>query len=229
MEERGEGVLTGDVRRPPRAAAGIASQFRNHYTHTMRSAAAVFAIFSIALPAHAADWQPVERVKLYAISGATGAELYAAIGERGPLIGAVRAIAHTNWDLKWSRQYMPDGSACTLVSAKPFLTITTTLPKPAAALAGPAGRLWKVFSDGIAAHEKVHAAGIGAMVDEIITSTVGLRQENDPGCQAIRTEVLKRVTAANEAYKAKSRAFDQAEMSNGGNVQRLILGLVNGR
>jgi predicted secreted Zn-dependent protease len=189
----------------------------------------VFALAVLAVPAHAADWKPVERVKRYSISGATAPELYAAIGISGPLIGKVRTIALTEWDLKWRRDYRPDGTACVLKSAKPFLTITTTLPKPAANLLDPTARLWKAFIDGIAAHEKVHAADISAMTDGIIAATAGLTVQNDPHCKLIRAEVLKIVKAANEDYKARSRAFDQVEMAKGGNVQLLILGLVNGR
>jgi predicted secreted Zn-dependent protease len=189
-----------------------------------------FLVFSVlAFPAQAADWQPAERVKHYAVSGATGAELYFSIGENGPLTGSARAIALTSWDLKWRRDYQADGSACALKSVKPLLTITTALPKPAAGLRDPAARLWKAFIDGIAAHEKVHAADIRAMTEGIIAATAGLTVQNDPECKLIRGEVLKLVTAANEAYKAKSRAFDRAEMADGGNVQRLILALVNGR
>jgi predicted secreted Zn-dependent protease len=186
-------------------------------------------LFVLAVPAQAADWQPRERVKHYPISGATAPELYAAIGESGPLIGKVRTIALTEWELKWRRDYQPDGPACVLKSALPFLTITTTLPKPKSKLGDPAARLWKVFIDGIAAHEKVHAADIRAMTDRIIAATVGLTVENDPQCKLIRAEVLKIVKAANEAYKAKSRAFDRVEMAKGGNVQLLILGLINGQ
>lgn len=195
----------------------------------MRSDAVVFALAVLAFPAHAADWQPVELGKPYAISGSTGPELYASIGEKGPLIGQTRTIAVTTWELKWSRKYQPEGRACRLASAKPFLTVTYALPKPASKLADPAARLWKTFIDGIAAHEKVHAADIRAMVDGIIAATVGLTVPKDPDCKLIRAEVLKLVTAANEEYKAKSRAFDRVEMGEGGNVQRLILGLVNGR
>jgi predicted secreted Zn-dependent protease len=190
---------------------------------------AAFALAFLAVPAQAADWQPRELVKHYAISGATAPELYAAIGESGPLIGTTRTIALTSWELKWSRKYDAQGSACVLVSAKPFLTITTTLPKPKAKLGDPAARLWNAFIDGIEAHERVHAADISAMTDGIIAATVGLTVQNDPQCKLIRAEVLKLVTEANEAYKAKSRAFDRAEMAAGGNVHALILGLVNGR
>jgi predicted secreted Zn-dependent protease len=195
----------------------------------MRRAAFALTFLATVLPAQAADWQPIELVKHYSISGATGPELYAAIGISGPLIGNVRTIALTEWDLKWRRDYQADGLACVLKSAKPILTITTTLPKPAVNLRDPAARLWKVFIDGIAAHEKVHAADISAMTHGIIAATAGLTVQNDPQCKLIRAEVLKIVRAANEDYKDRSRAFDRAEMARGGNVQLLILGLVNGR
>jgi predicted secreted Zn-dependent protease len=190
-----------------------------------------FALFIVsASHANAADWQPQEVVKPYAISGATPIELYESIGASGPVIGeGRRTIAVTRWDLKWRRDYQPDGTACVLSSALPFLTITYALPKPKAKLPENVARLWKTFIDGIAVHEKVHGQDIIAMVDGIIAQTVGLRIENDPDCKLVRTEVLKRVEAANEAYKAKARAFDQVEMSKNGNVQRLILELVNGR
>ena len=195
----------------------------------MRPAAFALAFVGVVSPAQAAGWQPVERVKHYAVSGKTGAELYFSIGENGPLTGKARAIALTLWDLKWRRDYQAEGSACVLKSAIPFLTITYTLPKPKVKLDGAAARLWKTFIDGIAAHEKVHGADIAAMTDGIITATAGLRMENDPGCRLIRAEVLKRVEAANEDYKAKSRAFDREEMAKDGNIQQLILALVNGR
>lgn len=180
--------------------------------------------------APARDWQPQEVLKSYAISGATPIELYESIGANGPVIGeGRRTIAVTRWDLKWRRDYQPEGSACVLKSALPFLTITYALPKPKAKLADNVARMWKIFIDGVAVHEKVHGQDVIAMVDGILAETVGLRVENDPDCKVIRAEVLKLVEAANVAYKAKARAFDAVEMSKNGNVQRLILGLVNGR
>jgi predicted secreted Zn-dependent protease len=184
----------------------------------------------VVTPAAARAWQPQEVVKSYDISGTTPIELYESIGANGPVIGGERrTIAVTRWDLKWRRDYQPDGSACVLKSAIPFLTITYALPKPKAKLLENVSRLWKTFIDGIAAHEKVHGQDVIAMVNGIIAETVGLRIESDPACRRIRTEVLKRVESANESYKAKARAFDQVEMSKNGNVQKLILGLVNGR
>lgn len=190
----------------------------------------VILLFSfLATPAFAADWQPKEVVKSYAITGATPIQLYESIGENGPVIGAGRrTIAVTNWDLKWRRNYQPEGSACVLKSALPFLTITYSLPKPSAKLTGETAESWKKFSAGIAVHEKVHGKDIIAMTRQIIDNTVGLRIENDPDCKLIRAEVLKRVQTAADDYKAKARAFDTAEMSDGGAIHQLILALVNG-
>lgn len=177
----------------------------------------------------AAEWLPREQIKPYSISGTTGPELYQSIGENSPMIGQTRSIAMTNWVLKWGRNYRREGQACVLSSAKPFLTITYTLPKPAAKLSGAVAQNWQKFIDGITRHEKVHGSDIVAMVEEIIAETVGFRVENDPKCRTIRTEVLARVKAANERYKAKSRVFDGAEIRDGGAVQVLVLDLVNGR
>lgn len=179
-------------------------------------------------PAQAADWQPKAVTKTYGISGSTPIELYKSIGEAGPVIGGGRrVIALTEWALKWRRDYQPEGTACVVKSALPFLTITTTLPKPKAKLTGDVARRWQAFVAGITAHEAVHGSDIVAMTQQIIADTVGLRVEDDAACKAIRAEVLRRVQKAADDYKAKSRAFDQVEMGNGGNVQQLILGLVN--
>lgn len=195
----------------------------------MKYFVALIAYFAFNLSANSAEWRPREIIKPYGISGTNGPDLYQSIGEKGPLIGTVRTIAHTNWDIKWSRNYVSDGTACVLKSAKPFVTITYTLPEPSARLSGPLAGRWNAFSAGIHAHEKVHGADIVAMVNEILAATVGLRQENDVQCKLIRAQVLTLVKVANERYKAKSRAFDSQEMSAGGPVHNLILALVNGQ
>lgn len=184
----------------------------------------------MAMPAMAADFQTKEVVKTYAISGTTGIELYASIGERGPKVGAnaVRTVAHTVFDLKWSRKYERQGNACKLVSAKPFFTITYTLPKPASKLPPAVQKRWDAFIEGIAAHEKVHGAQMKEMVERILATTVGLTVENDPDCKKIRKEILAPLTAASQEQRQRSRDFDKSEMSAGGNVQKLVLALVNG-
>lgn len=190
--------------------------------------AAVATTLAASFSAHAADWQATEVVKNYAISGTTGPELYASIGEKGPTIGPTRTIAVTNYDLKWRRTYVPEGTSCRLVSAKPFLTITYTLPKPSSQLTASAERLWKSFIDGIRAHEKVHGDYIRQMTQAILDTTVGMVVENDPGCREIKERVKKPILDAGLAYKAKNSAFERVEMAKGGNVHQLILALVNG-
>lgn len=181
-------------------------------------------------PALAGDWTPVEREEAYAVSGTSGIELYESIGRNGPGAGKGTAIAHTTFDLKWSRDYrpQPDGS-CTLVAARPALTITYTLPKPSKRLSGTVATHWETFIAGIRAHEKVHGRQIVDMVERILATTVGVTVPDDPGCRKVREAIKTPLTAASQEQRRQSRAFDRTEMADGGAVHRLVLDLVNGR
>jgi predicted secreted Zn-dependent protease len=176
-----------------------------------------------------AEWKPAERIDTYAVSGKTGIELYESIGERGPTAGAGRAIAHTTFDLKWSRKYEPleDGS-CRLTSARPHLTIIYRLPKPASKLPADTQIRWDRFIKGIQAHERVHGEHILDMVRKIEAFSVGFTVREDPGCKKIRQELTKRLGELSQEQRARGREFDRVEMRDGGNVHQLILGLVNG-
>jgi predicted secreted Zn-dependent protease len=189
-------------------------------------AALITLAFSM-IGAAAADWTPVERIEPYAISGATGPELYASIGERGPQIGSGRrAVAFTDFKLTWTRDYREEGGACRLASAKPKLTITYRVPKPARALSGKVKGSWDTFAAGILAHEKVHGEMIVDMVRQIEAQTVGLTVADDRGCRKIRTEMTRILSGLSQAQRQKSRDFDRVEMSDGGPVHRLILALL---
>ncbi len=183
----------------------------------------------LCLPAHAAQWQANEQIKPYSISGKTSRELYRSIGKNGPRIGDGRkTIAHTTFDLKWRRNYKPRGNSCVLVSAKPFMTIIYTMPKPRLKLREPTASQWKHFYNGILIHEKVHGTYARELVERIIKTTVGLTVKNDRKCQKIRAEVLTRVKAAYGEYGARSGKFDRAEMTTGGNVRGLVNVLLRG-
>jgi predicted secreted Zn-dependent protease len=187
------------------------------------------AALSVAPFAALADWKPVEKEAPYAISGATGPDLYASIGERGPKAGIGRAIAFTDFKLTWSRDYQPqpDG-ACTLVSARPKLIVTYALPKPSQKLSEPVATNWKTFIDGVRKHELVHGEMIVAMVKEIEAFTVGLSVPDDPNCKKIRKRITERLAEISQTQRQKSRDFDRVELNEGGNVHQLILALVNG-
>ncbi|PSJ59806.1 DUF922 domain-containing Zn-dependent protease [Pseudaminobacter soli (ex Li et al. 2025)] len=187
------------------------------------------ACFASFLPVAHADWQAVEKVQTYVVSGKTGIELYRSIGERGPKAGLVRAIAHTNFTLTWSRKYepQPDGS-CILASAMPNLTITYTLPKPAEKLPATTRDKWDVFAAGVRKHEMVHGDFIKDLVKSIEAVSVGLTVPDDPKCSKIRTELTQKLSELSLAQRQRSRDFDKMEMADGGNIHRLILGLVNG-
>lgn len=189
-----------------------------------------FAAALAAAPAAAAEWQAIEKVATYPIAGSTGAGLYASIGERGPEIGSekVRTIAVTNFKLTWTRDYQPRDGACTLVSAKPKLLITYTLPKPSDGLSAPVRRSWDRFAAGMQTHERVHGDFIRNMVKEIEAFTVGLSVPDDAGCRKIRALMKRRLAEFSQAQRRKSREFDRTEHADGGNIHRLILELVNG-
>jgi predicted secreted Zn-dependent protease len=175
-----------------------------------------------------ADWQAVEKVQAYPITGRSAPELYASIGERGPKIGnSVRVIAHTSFKLTWTRKYETQGDSCTLVSVVPKLIITYTLPKPAEQLPPTIARRWEIFIAGVRAHERVHGGYIKEMVTKIEAATAGLSVPDDPKCQKIRTELTSRLSEISNFRQRQDSDFDQAEMSEGGKIQQLILALVN--
>ena len=195
----------------------------------MKTMVMAVVFFLVALPQTArAQWQATEKIETYAISGSTGIELYQSIGARGPKVGIGRAIAYTDFKLTWRRDYQPRGGRCTLASAKPKLIITYRLPKPSGPLPAATKHLWETFIAGVEAHERVHGAYIIAMVKEIEAVSVGLTAENDPKCQKVRQELQKHLGRLSQAQRQKGRDFDREELSEGGNVHRLVLGLVNG-
>jgi predicted secreted Zn-dependent protease len=176
-----------------------------------------------------AEWKPTEEVRPYAISGSTGAELYRSIGERGPEIGGQsRVIAHTTFKLTWTRKYERQGNACVLTTARPKLTIIYTLPKPSAKLSPSVQASWNVFIEAIRKHERVHGDTIIGMVHEIETLSLGFSAPDDPACRKIRVSLTERLGEISGRQRQRGRDFDKVEMSDGGNVQALILTLVNG-
>jgi predicted secreted Zn-dependent protease len=178
-----------------------------------------------------APWAPTEQVKTYPITGKSGIELYSSVGEHGPEVGRhVRAIAHTDFKLTWTRRYdpQPDG-ACILSVARPRLIITYTLPRPSRPLAPELDARWKPFISGVRLHEEQHGKMIVSMVKAIEAYSLGLKAENDPKCAKIRTVLTARLGELSRAQQQQSRDFDKVELSPGGNVHQLILKLVNER
>ncbi|MDL2397949.1 DUF922 domain-containing Zn-dependent protease [Rhizobium mayense] len=188
----------------------------------------LLAAFLVSLPMAAhAEWQAVEKVKIYAITGKSGAELYESIGGRGPEVGSkVRAIAYTGFKLTWTRKYEPQEGSCVLVSAQPKLIITYTLPKPAEQLPASTRRSWETFIAGVRKHELVHGEMIKDMVKEIEAVSVGLSAADDPDCRKIRADLTTRLSEISNKQRQRARDFDKTELSDGGNLQQLVLKLV---
>jgi predicted secreted Zn-dependent protease len=194
------------------------------------AALAFIAAITLTTQAGAQDnWKAVEVVKPYAVAGTTGPELYDSIGQRGPKIGGrTRVIAHTSYVLTWDRTFDRTNGACTILSATPKLKITYTLPKPSQKLASPVKENWASFYEGIRKHELVHGDHARAMTREIVRRTVGLSEPNDPKCQKIRKVLIREIEGLVAVQRAQGRDFDRVEMGRDGNVERLILALVNG-
>lgn len=190
--------------------------------------AAGLAACLLALPGSSQAWEAETRIVHYQVKGSTGAELYQSIGQKGPKLGLGRVIALTGFKLTWTRDYQRQGEACVLATAVPKLVITHTLPKPATRLKGEVADSWARFAAGVEAHERIHGDFIRDLVNQIEATSVGLRVDSDPDCKKIRVELTTRLAALSKAQRDKSRAFDQVELGDGGNVHQLVLALVNG-
>ena len=191
--------------------------------------ALLLAALLFAASASAQDWQAVERVEPYDVTGSTGLDIYRSIGARGPKLGVARVIAHTGFKLTWTRKYERQGNACTIMVNRPKLIITYTLPRLKTKLSGALKGRWDTFIAGVTAHEKVHGDFIRDMVREIEAASVGMTVENDPNCRKIRPQLQARLGELSQAQRARSRDFDQVELNDGGNVHQLILQLVDPR
>lgn len=196
----------------------------------VKAMATVFSLAALGVSsAFAQDgWKAVEQIKTYAISGKSGFALYESIGQRGPKIGKTRVIAHTSYVLTWDRKFDHSNKACTIVSAKPKLKITYTLPKPAEKLPPEVRANWDTFIEGIRKHEQVHGQSAIDMTREIVRRTVGLSVPNDPKCQKVRRILINEINGLVEVQRQHGRDFDRVEMGRDGNVQQLVLALVNG-
>ena len=182
---------------------------------------------ALALPAAAQEWQPTEHVEHYKINGSTPMALYQSIGERGPKLSLGRVIAHTTFKLTWQRDYQQQGVACVLATAKPRLVITYTLPKPAQKLSPDVAAKWEAFYDGIVEHEKLHGQFMKDLTQQIQDVSIGLRDENDPGCKKVRAALQAQLKPISDAHVARHSEYDQVEMSPGGAVHQLILTFLN--
>lgn len=159
----------------------------------------------------------------YSISGISGIELYRSIGEKGP----PGAIAETRYKLTWKRLFDEEGGSCSLVRFRPEITISIVLPKPDGKLTPEMQVRWERFIKGIRLHEMEHVRMIRSMVSETTGAVQGARVQNDKTCAKVKKEVSRRIDSALATYKAQSREFDRSELTEGGNVHRLILDLVN--
>ena len=174
-----------------------------------------------------------ERIKIktqnYAISGTSGADLYASMVRHGPRHGFLsRAIAQTSYTVEWQAEVVSNGGVCRVMQARPVLSITYTYPQPAGHVAGDEPTLGE-FMAGVKRHEQTHGSIAREMVRAAETAVKGLKVANDPTCRKTRSEVKRRADVIYAAYEARQIKFDAKEHRDRGNIDRLILGLVKGK
>jgi predicted secreted Zn-dependent protease len=194
---------------------------------TLSLLAGLLISFAAPLPVVAQEWQAIEKIDHYKVNGTAPMALYQSVGERGPKLSLGRVIAHTTFKLTWQRDYQQQGAACVLATAKPKLIITYTLPKPAQTLPSDVAAKWEVFYDGIVEHEKLHGQFMKDLTQQIQDVSIGLRDENDPGCKKVRAALQAQLKPISDAHVARHSEYDQVEMSPGGAVHQLILTFLN--
>lgn len=179
----------------------------------MRRLIPVFvAPFMAVVSALAAD-APV-KVKTYPISGSTGFELFQSIGENGPMGGA--HVAHTDPKIVWKRLFDERGGSCYLVHARPQLSFVQIYPKPSGKLPEATQAVWNRFIAAVRKHEDTHVSMFKQMIVDTQASLAGMFEPDDRTCAKVKASVTARLNEAQDAYRARSRAFDRAELSPGG-------------
>jgi predicted secreted Zn-dependent protease len=73
----------------------------------------------------------------------------------------------------------------------------------------------------------MHGRMIREMIEQSRAKLTGIAFADDPDCTKVKREAHRLFEEATEAHKARSREFDRIEQSDGGNVHRLVLALVN--
>jgi predicted secreted Zn-dependent protease len=193
----------------------------------MRAAFMLVAAAVVALPSSALAGEASVKVKAYPISGSTGFELFQSIGENGPNGGA--HVAHTDPKLVWKRLFDERGGSCYLVHACPQVSFVQIYPKPSGRLSGSTRAVWDKFIAAVRKHEDTHVRMFRQMVVETEASLAGMFEPDDRTCAKIKASVQAKLEEAQQAYRARSRAFDRAELGPQGPLSEVLRDLMADR
>ncbi|MBE7183674.1 MAG: DUF922 domain-containing protein [Methylobacterium mesophilicum] len=165
--------------------------------------------------------------KTYNISGRTGAELVAAMDRKGPRQGfTTRAIAQTKYTVGWDFEWEVDNGSCRLSNADGLLNMTYTFPKIGNSVSPDLQRRWTKFFSGVETHEQRHGRLAQQMMRTAEKSVTGISSRNDSDCRRTLAAAKRKIATVYAKYEAQQVQFDKVEHREGGNVQRLISGLV---
>lgn len=161
--------------------------------------------------------------KTYAIAGNTGMTLLQSMNKRGPKHGFLsRAIAQTQYQIKWDVKTQARNGTCFLTRATPRMDMTYTYPQPSEKLPPDLRRRWNTFMAGVRKHEQQHGRYAIQMVNVAERSIRGVKTPNDPNCRKTGAYIKKRVAEIYEEYEAKQIVFDHREHRDHGNIHRMV-------
>jgi predicted secreted Zn-dependent protease len=193
--------------------------------------AAILGFAAVPLVAADARAASVEsKTVTYPISGKNGSELLDAMDRRGPKHGLLtRAIAQTSYTITWAIDWKEKAGDCRLANAAATLSITYTYPQVKGTMSPGLKRGWARFMAGVHKHEETHGRIARQMVDAAEKSLSGLSYDNDRRCRRTQAELKRRIAMTYAKYEARQIAFDEAEHSEGGNVEGLVTSLGKGK
>jgi predicted secreted Zn-dependent protease len=147
----------------------------------------------------------------YTVTGTDLPSLHASLEQARPWKDKATFAGMTDWRLDWRYQVEPSEGACHCVSFTTTLTITTTLPRWAAAEAAAAPpavkEAWDRFTKALGEHEHGHAQLALVALADVHQKVKGLGW--DPDCRALGRRIDETAQRALDDHRRRDRDYDQ--------------------
>lgn len=161
--------------------------------------------------------------RTYDVTGTSGEALVTSMDRNGPRHGFMaRAIAQTNYTKTWDFDFTKAKGGCRIKQANGTLNLNFVYPRIASPIPPALEKHWKLFFDGVTAHEETHGRIARKMMAATDKSLTGLTVPDDPQCSKTRREAKRRIDAIYAEYEDKQNAFDAREHREGGHVEHLL-------
>jgi predicted secreted Zn-dependent protease len=167
------------------------------------------------------------KTEYYQISGKTGQALLDAMDRTGPKHGFLtRAIAQTRYSMHTTADWRQLNGVCRSHNVKVNLAITYVYPRPVAKFDARLARRWGHFMAGVVTHEKKHGQIAQEMAVAAARTISKMAVRDRPNCPNVQRLMKSKVNAVVAEYERRQERFDNQEHRNGGNIDRLVGGLL---